>query len=97
MVAYLEGLRGERSIANICRKYWISENLYYRWQNQFPEAGRQSLTDRNDTRAEASVKARIFEIGSRVVWGNLTPMPPPEQTVSPSAEHCYLARLSKKA
>jgi transposase-like protein len=39
MAAVLEGLRGESSIADICRKYQISESLYYRWRNKFLEGG----------------------------------------------------------
>ena len=35
MAAVLEGLRGESSVAHICRKYQISESLYYRWRDKF--------------------------------------------------------------
>jgi hypothetical protein len=31
MAAVLEGLKGESPIADICRKYQISQSLYYRW------------------------------------------------------------------
>jgi transposase-like protein len=37
--AVLEGLKGERSVADICRKYQISESLYYRWQISFWRQG----------------------------------------------------------
>jgi transposase-like protein len=43
MVAVLEGLRGERSVADICRKYQISESLYYRWRDKSLEGGSQAL------------------------------------------------------
>ena len=36
----LDGLRGEESIAAICRREGISSNLYYRWSKDFLEAGR---------------------------------------------------------
>ncbi len=39
MAAVLEGLKGESSITDICRKYQISESLYYRWRNKFLEGG----------------------------------------------------------
>ena len=36
----LEGLRGEDSIAEICRREAIHPNLYYNWSKSFLEAGR---------------------------------------------------------
>ena len=37
----LEGLRGEHSIAELCRKEGINQNLYYRWSKEFLEAGKK--------------------------------------------------------
>ena len=37
----LEGLRGETAIAELCRREGIVTNLYYRWSNNFPEAGKR--------------------------------------------------------
>ena len=39
----LEGLRGEDSIAELCRREGIVENLYYRWSKEFLEAGKKRL------------------------------------------------------
>src|SRR6267143_5219178 len=39
----LEGLRGEDSIAELCRREGIVQNLYYRWSKEFLEAGKQRL------------------------------------------------------
>lgn len=39
----LEGLRGEESIATICRQEGINPNLYYRWSKDFLEAGKKRL------------------------------------------------------
>ena len=39
----LEGLRGEESIAELCRKEGINQNLYYRWSKEFLEAGKKRL------------------------------------------------------
>jgi transposase-like protein len=36
----LEGLRGKVSIAELCRKEGINQNLYYRWSKEFLEAGK---------------------------------------------------------
>ena len=42
----LEGLRGEESIAELCRREQIDRNLYYRWSKEFLEAGVEALADR---------------------------------------------------
>ena len=39
----LEGIRGEESIANLCRREGMPNNLYYRWSKDFLEAGKESL------------------------------------------------------
>ena len=48
----LEGLRGEDSIAELCRKEGIAQNLYYRWSKDFLEAGKKRLS--GDTSREAN-------------------------------------------
>src|SRR5215472_12567809 len=39
----LEGLRGADSIAELCRREGIVQNLYYRWSKEFLEAGKKRL------------------------------------------------------
>ena len=48
----LEGLRGECSIAELCRREGINQNLYYRWSKDFLEAGKKRLS--GDTAREAN-------------------------------------------
>ena len=48
----LEGLRGEGSIAELCRREGINSNLYYRWSKDFLEAGKKRLA--GDTVREAN-------------------------------------------
>ena len=48
----LEGLRGEDSIAELCRREGINPNMYYKWSKEFLEAGKARLT--GDTKREAS-------------------------------------------
>src|SRR5215813_8221570 len=48
----LEGLRGEDSIAELCRKEGIAQNLYYRWSKEFLEAGKKRLA--GDTARQAT-------------------------------------------
>jgi transposase len=39
----LDGLRGEASIAELCRREGIAESLYYSWSKEFLEAGKRRL------------------------------------------------------
>ena len=51
----LEGLRGEDSIAELCRREGIAESLYYSWSKEFLEAGKRRLagdTERSATTPE---------------------------------------------
>ena len=48
----LEGLRGEESIASLCRREGIAANLYYRWSKDFLEAGKKRLL--GDTQRDAT-------------------------------------------
>lgn len=48
----LAGLRGEESVAELCRQEGIHQNLYYRWSREFLEAGKKRLE--GDTMREAS-------------------------------------------
>ena len=47
----LEGLKREDTIANICRKEGIHQNMYYKWSKEFLEAGKRRL--KGDTKREA--------------------------------------------
>jgi transposase len=55
----LEGLRGEASIAELCRREGIVENLYYRWSKEFLEAGKRRLA--GDT-ARAATTDEVKEL-----------------------------------
>ena len=48
----LEGLRGEDSIAELCRREGLPPNVYYRWSKDFLEAGKKRLA--GDTAREAT-------------------------------------------
>ena len=48
----LDGLRGEYSIAELCRREGIAESLYYAWSKEFLEAGKRRLN--GDTERAAS-------------------------------------------
>ncbi len=73
----LEGLRGEESIASLCRRVGIVANLYYRWSKEFLEAGKKrSLgdTQREATSTEVTdlrkENARLKEVVAETVLEN---------------------------
>jgi transposase len=43
MAIVLEGIKGQKSIAEICREHQISQNLFYRWRDRFLEGGQKGL------------------------------------------------------
>ena len=49
---FLAGLRGEESIAALCRREGIAESLYYKWSKEFLEAGKRRLS--GDTELQAT-------------------------------------------
>src|SRR5215218_7592455 len=55
----LDGLRGESSIAELCRREGIAEGLYYAWSKEFLEAGKRRLT--GDT-ARAATSGEVKEL-----------------------------------
>src|ERR1700731_770012 len=67
----LTGLRGEDSIAELCRREGIVENLYYRWSKEFLEAGKKRLAgdtaraatsdEVKDLRREASALKEVVD------------------------------------
>jgi transposase len=50
--AVLDGLRGESSISELCRREGIAESLYYNWSKEFLEAGKKRLS--GDTARQAT-------------------------------------------
>ena len=57
----LSGLRGEDSIAELCRKEGIAQSLYYSWSKEFLEAGKKRLA--GDTARQAAWP------GAELSWG----------------------------
>ena len=48
----LDGLRGEETIAELCRREGIAQSIYYKWSKEFLEAGKRRLA--GDTARSAS-------------------------------------------
>ena len=55
----LDGLRGEYSIAELCRREGIAESLYYSWSKEFLESGKRRLA--GDT-ARAATTDEVKEL-----------------------------------
>ena len=55
----LDGLRGETSIAELCRREGIAESLYYGWSKEFLEAGKRRLA--GDT-ARAATSGEVKDL-----------------------------------
>ena len=53
----LDGLRGEHSVAELCRREGIAESLYYNWSKEFLEAGKRRLAG-DTARAATSSEVR---------------------------------------
>jgi transposase len=49
----LAGLRGDRSVRNVCREYQIAETLYYQWREQLLDSGKQALANPREKTARA--------------------------------------------
>ena len=66
----LEGLRGEESIAELCRREGIAQSVYYSWSKEFLEAGKRRLAG-DTARAATSDGSRICAVKhwlSRNAW-----------------------------
>jgi transposase len=67
----LEDLRGEDSIAELCRREGIAQNLYYRWSKDFLEAGKKRLA--GDT-ARAATSDEVKDLRRQVRSRRLSPI-----------------------
>ena len=60
----IEGLRGESTVAELCRKEGISQSLYYSWSKEFLEAGKKRLAG-DTARAATSTEVKDLRRESR--------------------------------
>ena len=79
----LDGLRGEISIAELCRREGIAESLYYSWSKEFLEAGKRRLV--GDT-ARAATSGEVKDLRREA-----------QQLKSVVAEQALELRLLKKS
>jgi transposase len=55
----LAGLRGDRSVRDVCREYQIAETLYYQWRERLLEGGRTALANPREKTAEQAELDRL--------------------------------------
>ena len=60
----LDGLRGEYSIAELCRRENINQNLYYRWSKEFLEAGKKRLAGDTEREASSGVQLEVSAVST---------------------------------
>ena len=68
----LDNLRGEHSIAELCRRESIAEGLYYSWSKEFLEAGKRRLAG-DTARAATSDEVQSHWVTPSAEWASLPP------------------------
>jgi transposase len=58
----LAGVRGDRSIKEVCRDHEIAETLYCSWRDKLLEGGRVALAGKEERTGERELKRRIREL-----------------------------------
>ena len=56
------GLRGDRTVKEVCREHAISETLYYGWRDQLLEAGRERLAGKEERQGERELRRKVAEL-----------------------------------
>jgi transposase len=55
----LAGLRGDRSVKDLCREHEIAETLYYSWRDKLIEGGSQALAGADERQGEQELEEKI--------------------------------------
>jgi transposase-like protein len=58
----LAGLRGDRSVKEVCREHQISETLYYDWREKLLEGGRAVLAGKEERQGERELRRRVAQL-----------------------------------
>ena len=58
----LAGLRGDRSVREVCREHAISETLFYGWRDQLLEAGRERFAGKEERRGEKELRRKVAQL-----------------------------------
>jgi transposase len=58
----LAGLRGDRSVKEVCREHQISDTLFYSWRDKLLEGGREALAGKDERNGEKELRRKIREL-----------------------------------
>ena len=58
----LAGLRGDKSVRDVCREHEIAETLYYSWRDKLLESGKLALAGKDERSGEKDLRKRIREL-----------------------------------
>lgn len=58
----LAGLRGDRTVKEVCREHEIAETLYYGWRDKLLEGGREALAGKEERHGEKELRRKIAEL-----------------------------------
>jgi transposase-like protein len=58
----LAGLRGDRSVKEVCRDHEIAETLYYTWREKLLEGGKAALAGKDERTGEKELRRKIREL-----------------------------------
>jgi len=58
----LAGLRGDRSVKDVCREHEISDTLFYSWRDKLLEGGREALAGKEERSGERELRRKIREL-----------------------------------
>jgi transposase-like protein len=58
----LAGLRGDRSVKDVCREHEISDTLYYSWRDKLLGGGREALAGKDERNGEKELRRKIREL-----------------------------------
>ena len=58
----LAGLRGDRTVKEVCREHEIAETLYYGWRDKLLEGGREALAGKDERQGEKELRRKVAEL-----------------------------------
>ncbi|MBM3678654.1 MAG: transposase [Actinobacteria bacterium] len=58
----LAGIRGDRSVKEVCREHQISDTLFYSWRDKLLEGGRAALAGKEDRQGDKELRRKIAEL-----------------------------------
>jgi len=62
LAVVLAGLRGDRSVRDVCREHDVSENLYYAWRDKLLEGGKRELAGKEERNGERELQKKVSDL-----------------------------------